>query len=171
MSDSYGDGWNGNVLAIIQNGATVGTFGSNFISGFSSGPIYIAIQSNLLAVVAVSTLGSYTNEIGFIIKSSNQTTIYQWATGYTFTSTTVFTSFCLAGGCAVPANLTLNITMTDSFGDGWNGNILAVKQNGATVGTFGNGFSSGSTFGPTYITVQGNQQAQIVVSTLGSYTS
>jgi hypothetical protein len=30
-----------------------------------------------------------------------------------------------------------NITMTDSKGDGWNGNILAFKQDGYIVATFG----------------------------------
>lgn len=27
--------------------------------------------------------------------------------------------------------------MTDSWGDGWNGNILGIKQNGTIIGTFG----------------------------------
>lgn len=60
--------------------------------------------------------------------------------------------------------------MTDSYGDGWNGNILAIKQNNTVKGTFGSAFTSGSTTPNVYIVVQGNIKAQIVVSTLGSWT-
>lgn len=50
-------------------------------------------------------------------------------------------------------NINLTIAMTDSKGDGWNGNVLAVKQNNVVVGLFGLNFTSGSTYGPVYITV------------------
>lgn len=43
--------------------------------------------------------------------------------------------------------------MTDSAGNGWNGNVLAVRQNNVIVGRFGLNFTSGSTYGPIYITV------------------
>ena len=33
--------------------------------------------------------------------------------------------------------ITLTIQMSDSYGDGWNGNVFAFKQNGAIVSTFG----------------------------------
>lgn len=61
--------------------------------------------------------------------------------------------------------------MTDSYGDGWNGNMLAILQNNTIVGIFGNGFTFGSTYGPTYITVQGNMEARIVAYQLGGYTN
>lgn len=44
--------------------------------------------------------------------------------------------------------------MTDSFGDGWNGNLLAIRQNDAVIGGFSLG--SGSSGGPTNILVLGN---------------
>ena len=40
------------------------------------------------------------------------------------------------------------IQLLDSFGDGWNNNILAIKQNGVVVATFGAGFTTGSAYGP-----------------------
>lgn len=38
--------------------------------------------------------------------------------------------------------------MTDSWGDGWNGNSIGFKQNGNITGTFGSDFSNGHNFGP-----------------------
>jgi hypothetical protein len=46
--------------------------------------------------------------------------------------------------------------MSDSFGNGWNGNVFGFRQNGTIVGTFGNGFTSGRTFGPLNVTIPGN---------------
>lgn len=43
--------------------------------------------------------------------------------------------------------------MTDAFGDGWNSNILAIKQGDNVVGTFGNGFISGRTTAPVKLVV------------------
>lgn len=47
--------------------------------------------------------------------------------------------------------------MTDSFGDGWNGNVIAIKQNNIVVGTFGVQFNSGFSYGPIFMVVQGNK--------------
>lgn len=171
MTDSYGDGWNGNVFGIKQNGTVVGTFGTGFNTGYNFPSANIAVQGNIEAQIFVSTLGSWTNEVGFIVKAPNDTVIYQRTSGYSFNSTTIFATFCPAGGCPSWGNLTLNISLTDSFGDGWNGNILAVKQNGIVMGTFGSGFTTGTSSGPVYITVVGNQEAQVVISTLGSWTN
>lgn len=74
------------------------------------------------------------------------------------------------GGCPEPTTLKLTITMTDSYGDGWNGNILAIRQNNTIIGTFGSTFTEGSSTSPVYIVVQGSLRAQIIVSTIGSYT-
>lgn len=47
----------------------------------------------------------------------------------------VFMTFCPGSGC--PVIVLYNFTMRDVYGDGWNGYILGVKQNGTIVGTFG----------------------------------
>lgn len=155
MTDSLGDGWNWNILGIKQNNFTVGTFGSAFTTGASSGPVYITVLGNTDAQVVVFQMGSRkTTEIGFIIRAPNNTIIYQRASGTAFTLSTVFSTFCPIGGCL--NRLNISITMTDAYGDGWNGNVLAIKQSGAVVGTFGSAFTSGSTSGPVYIVVQGN---------------
>ena len=57
----------------------------------------------------------------------------------------------------IPAgSIVLTISMSDSFGNGWNGNVFGFRQNGTIVGTFGNGFTSGRTFGPLNVTIPGN---------------
>ena len=38
----------------------------------------------------------------------------------------------------------VTITMSDSFKDGWNGNIISIKQKNNVVGTFGDKFTKGS---------------------------
>jgi len=66
--------------------------------------------------------------------------------------------------------LNLTITLSDSFGDGWNGNIIGIKQNNTIIGTFGNTFTTGTTNGPFYIVVQANAEVRIIVTTLGTKT-
>lgn len=167
LTDSFGDGWNSNILGIKQNGSIVGIFGNTFTSGSSlADPIYISIQGNLSTQIVVTQLGSKTNEIGFIVKASNGTIIYQRNSGVTFDSTNIFSIFCPAGGCS--NILTLTVTMTDSFGDGWNSNVLAIKQNNSIVGTFGDLFTSGSTSGPVNINVLGDLNTQIAVFQIGT---
>jgi hypothetical protein len=57
-----------------------------------------------------------------------------------------------------PSNTTnaiLTVSMTDSFGDGWNGNVLAFKQNGQVVAKFGDTFITGSSVAPINFTING----------------
>ena len=157
MSDSWGDGWNTNILGIKQNNTIVGTFGDNFDSGSFGGSVYITVQGNLATSVVVTHFGSYTQDIAFTIKVPNGTIIYQRTSGTPFSAGFIFAVFCPIGGCPVLTTLQLTITMSDSYGDGWNGNILGIKQNNTMVGTFGSNFTTGSSSGPVYITVQGNQ--------------
>jgi hypothetical protein len=61
--------------------------------------------------------------------------------------------------------------MTDSYGDGWNGNFFALQQSGGIVGIFGQNFTSGSTNGPIQLTIPANVQTQIVPYQYGSNTN
>lgn len=47
MTDKFGNGWSGNIVAVRQNGVIVGTFGENFTSGFSRLPLKITIPANI----------------------------------------------------------------------------------------------------------------------------
>lgn len=75
---------------------------------------------------------------------------------------------------AAPSNNAIKISIIlNTLGSGWtgSGNVLAIKQNNITVGTFGNKFYLGRLFGPVYIWIVPNIEAQIVVSKLGVKTN
>ena len=148
----------------------MGTFGAAFTTGASSGPLYVAVLGNFQTQIFVSTLGTKTNEVGFVVKASNGTTIYTRSNGSTFASTTTFSTFCPLGGCPSTSSYIITITMTDSVGDGWNGNILSIMQNDTFVQSFGETFTYGMLTEPVYVLVQGNRFAQIYVNQLGSGT-
>lgn len=69
-----------------------------------------------------------------------------------------------------PGNLTLTVTLTDSFGDGWNGNVLVIRQGSINV-PFGGSFTTGKTSGPLSIQVNSNAEVTIEVSVLGTKTN
>jgi hypothetical protein len=56
VSDSYGDGWEGNVLAFRQNG-TFQTF--SLPSGYFTGPLAFSFIPNVNVDVVVNTMGNY----------------------------------------------------------------------------------------------------------------
>lgn len=49
-----------------------------------------------------------------------------------------------------------NITMTDTKGDGWNGNIFAFKQDNIIVASFGSGFTNGSSYPSQTVRIKDN---------------
>lgn len=135
MTDSYGDGWNGNVLTIKQ-GTKDYNFGGSFKSGKTSGPLSITINGNMEASIQVYTLGTKTQEIGFTVKFPNGTVLFTQSPGVAFQSNKLFKVFCSLSACSLPLTTDYYLTMTDSYGDGWNGNVLAFKQ-GNIIKTFG----------------------------------
>jgi len=170
LTDSAGDGWNGNALVFRQGGINV-AFGGNFTTGRSFGPLSVKVNSNAEVTIEVSVLGTKTNEIGFTVKLPNGTVVYTRSPGTTFTSSTVFKVFCPSSACTIAPTVDYYLTMTDSYGDGWNGNILAFKQ-GSTTTRFGSQMAGSSmrTFGPVKFTLKRFSTVSIVVSTLGTYT-
>lgn len=76
MTDSGSDGWNGNSISIKQNNNIIATFGSNFTSGNSSGPLYIIIKGNLTTQIFVNQLDKKSREVGFKITAPNGTVLY-----------------------------------------------------------------------------------------------
>lgn len=131
LSDTYGDGWNSNIIGFMQNDVIVKTFGQNFINGKAPvpNPINITIPSNLQTQIVVAKLASWSNEIGFIVKYLNGTLIHQ-RTPATFSSQTVFANFCPVSPCVVNPTVTFYVTLKDSGNNGWQGIWLAFRQNG-----------------------------------------
>jgi gliding motility-associated-like protein len=247
MTDTFGDGWNGNTMNVIQNGIVIATIGTTFTAG--NGPITVQVPlCNALPVELFwNAGGAFANEVGVSITNSFSQVIYTKAPGTGAQNTSLYTGTvnCLVPSCLPPTNLvatnlsqtsatlgwtttgpetsweivvlpfpsvtppansllwtaaptnpftfngltsgtrydfyvrpicsptntgdpslagTFNtticpptdqclytFTMTDTFGDGWNGNTMSVLQNGIVVGTFGATFTNGN--GPVSVQI------------------
>lgn len=162
MTDSGSNGWNGSIIEFKQNNMIVGLFGSNFTNGSSFGPLNFTLNGKINTEVVAYYIGNFTNEIGFQLKFSNGTVIYTRSPGTTFGALNIFTSFCPLGGCP-PSNATLLVSMTDTSGDGWNGNILGFKQGGAFTSKFGETFTGGYAQGPLIFNILGSVETDLSV--------
>jgi len=170
MTDSKSNGWNGTVLGFSQNGATVATFGSNFTSKGSLGPVYATINGKVETRIVVTTLGTAaaTSEIGFVVKFSNGTVIFTRTAGTVFNATTVFFTFCPLGGCpTAPINNTYYLYATAAC-DGWGGNQLALRQNGTYKSIFT--LTTGRSGGPMLVNLTRGVLAELVVYKVGINT-
>lgn len=114
-------------------------------------------------------MGIKTNEVGFVIKSASGAVLLQRAAGKTFDQYRTFGIFCPGANCT--NILALTITMTDSGSNGWNGNVLALRQSNNVVGTFGEAFTSRATGTALTVNVIGNLPTEIVVAQLGTKTN
>ncbi|HEX9980476.1 MAG TPA: choice-of-anchor L domain-containing protein, partial [Flavobacterium sp.] len=245
MTDTFGDGWNGNTMAVIQDGLTIATIGSTFTVG--EGPVTVSVPlCDGPFELFWNAGGSFANEIGVTVTNSFGQVLYTMEPGTEVQNTSLFigTVDCNEPLCMPPTNLSVSsptmesaqftwspggdetawqviavpagspapannatgwtaapsspfiltglesgtsydfyiravcdaddlsswggplnfntticppadqclftFTMTDTFGDGWNGNTMAVMQNGITVATIGSTFTTGE--GP--VTVQ-----------------
>lgn len=170
MTDLEGDGWNGNILGVMQEDVLLGTFGQDFNSGPAPvSPVYIMVEKSKFATIFVKELGFASSEVGFIVKSPSGTVLFQRAAGTSLISSAILTTLCLTSPCLAPKTLNLTILMT-SVSNGWSGNTLTINQNNLVVGSFGFDFISGTTAPPIYIVVQGNALAKVVVSSLTTST-
>lgn len=97
----------------------------------------IRVKENIPATLALLAIGSYTDEVGFSIYNEKGDMVFTRCSGSSFSSSTIFHTWCPGSQCEPIEMYDVMITMTDSWGDGWNGNILGFKQNGMIVGTFG----------------------------------
>ena len=61
MFDSYGDGWHVLTLGIKQDNRWVSTFGGDYSSGSSYGPVTLNVIPNVPAFLAVVAIASYTS--------------------------------------------------------------------------------------------------------------
>ncbi|PHK13906.1 hypothetical protein VF12_41160, partial [Nostoc linckia z15] len=245
MTDSFGDGWNGNTMSIRQNGATVATIGSTFTTG--TGPISVTVPlcNGVPFELFWNSGGSFAGEVGISVQNNFAQTLYTKAPGTGSQNSLLYTGDvnCSQPACLPPSALTAtNITtttaslgwggpatgtweyivlpagspaptattpgvatttnpvtvsgltagtnyefyvrvvctattssawagpksfhtqvcdtanqcnyafiLTDSFGDGWNGNTMTISQNGVAVATIGSTFTTGT--GPVTIQV------------------
>ena len=71
MFDSYGDGWNGGYLTVLENGVSIGTF---YASGSSSTQTFTVASGSALSITY--TAGSWENENSFNLVGPSGSTLY-----------------------------------------------------------------------------------------------
>lgn len=100
MTDSWGDGWNGNSVNVTQGGVNVGSFGSTFSTG-SSATDSISL-CDLSTASFTLNLGSWSQEIGFNIVSAGGDTVLTHTSGSVLTANYNFGSFvAICGSCGI----------------------------------------------------------------------
>ena len=121
MTDSFGDGWNGNTMDIRQGGVTVATIGNSFTTG--NGPIDVSV--NLCAgafELFWNPGGSWANEVGVEIIDPFNTSLFSMpANSATLQNTVLFTGLALCGpiNCLPPTQFAVTGTSDTSATFTW----------------------------------------------------
>jgi hypothetical protein len=171
MTDSYGDGWNGNTLTFSQSGTVVA---SSIGSGFTTGSSFtdtIGLCDWDSASVTLS-LGAWSEEMGFDVVGSSGDTLLSHspaasglANGYSFGS---FVPQCTP--CAPTNRCQYIVHMTDSYGDGWQGNTLSFSQSGTVMASnIGAGFLL--SYAVDTVSLCDLDSATVTLGTLGWWSS
>ena len=109
LTDSYGDGWNGNAIKVVdqETGKVLGSF--TISNGASASYTLAVCPGRTLSFQWV--LGSYASECSFVIKDVNEeeiasgTATSSWATGYEIATYLVD---CTEATCKMPTDLTVS---------------------------------------------------------------
>jgi gliding motility-associated-like protein len=121
MTDSFGDGWNGNTMTILQSGIPVATIGADFTDG--TGPIQqvITLCNNIGFEVFWNEGGNFATEVGLTIQNASATEVFSHAPGNNEQGTTLFsgTVNCVPATCPKPVQLYVQNVDTDSAELGW----------------------------------------------------
>lgn len=137
MTDSYGDGWNGNYL-YFDSVANVGTTELKVtLESGSSGTATLCLPPGTYSPFACG--GSWVGEVGWTVEG------YGVSGGASTTCGTDSGSFTVLNPgqtaqptvsptlAPTPAACNVQVTMQDSYGDGWNGNYLYFDDAVATT--------------------------------------
>ncbi|HEX9980440.1 MAG TPA: fibronectin type III domain-containing protein, partial [Flavobacterium sp.] len=109
MTDTFGDGWNGNTMSIIQNGVTVATIGSTFTTGVGPVIVQVPLCHGVAFSLVWNTGGAFANEVGVSITSFLGENIFTYTPGTGTQGTTLYsgTGECIAPTCVKPTNVTV----------------------------------------------------------------
>ena len=120
LTDSYGDGWNGGTLTVIQNGTTITTLG---LSNGSSATETVNLCENMQTEL-IWNAGSFAGEAGFSLVTPYGEEIYA-ISGMSNYTTFTFLSNCTMPEC--PSPVKNSVTASDI--DGHNATISFVDNN------------------------------------------
>ncbi|MBG00632.1 MAG: hypothetical protein CMI36_16705 [Owenweeksia sp.] len=125
-------------------------------TGFTQGTgTSVASANDTTALTGLTAATTY----DFYVQADCGGAISNWVGPFTFTT----------AACALSAQCVYTVDMFDSFGDGWNGNVFGIVQNGVIVEQFGIGFTNGTTFGPASPMLCDSLPTYVVVTVDGSF--
>ncbi|MCF1420609.1 choice-of-anchor L domain-containing protein [Mangrovimonas futianensis] len=110
MTDSFGDGWNGNTMTISQNGVDVETI---TLSSGSSGEAQVTLCDGQPFELFWNTGGSWAGEVGVVIQAFGEDLFTMPSGSGSLQGTTIYsgTVNCTPPSCAIPTDLNAdNIT-------------------------------------------------------------
>ena len=119
LEDSYGDGWNGASISVMQLGNVVATLSLD--DGTSSTENVVLCDNTPFSLVWNS--GSYDNEISFTVSNSFGVTVYTCTDGSSLTGgATIFSATvkCTPVTCPAPTGLTASNATGTSVDLSWN---------------------------------------------------
>lgn len=129
LTDSFGDGWNGNTMSVFQNGELVQVLGQNFNSGSQDVEV-LALCSDASIELFWNAGGSFASEVGVIITNPFDEEIYENLPGQGSqnTSLVTFTSDCDSPeACIPPINFEVVEVLEDSVELTWDNIASAIS--------------------------------------------
>lgn len=131
LTDSYGDGWNGNYLFFdsVDNMATT-TLKVTLAAGHS-GTAMLCLPPGQYFPFACG--GSWVNEVSWSIDAYGSSGGASASCGPTAESFTVLGAGMTFFPTPAPTAANIHVTMTDTYGDGWNGNWLYFDDDYAST--------------------------------------
>ena len=130
-ADSYGDGWNGNAIQVMQAGNVIATF---TLESGSSASAQIPVCSGY-PVSFAWVLGNYPSETSFEIKDGAGMVVYS-ESGSNLTGGEVFYTMNDACPSCIPAAITVDTATTTSVTISWTGTAASYDvYNGTTLVT------------------------------------
>ena len=129
MTDSWGDGWNGNTMSIRQFGQTVATIGGTFTTGNGPVNVTVALCSNEPFELFWNTGGAFANEVGVAIIDPLGVQIYTkpFNTGTQGSLLYSGPALCTPPTCPAPTNITVSGLTIDSGTITWTDNAGATQ--------------------------------------------
>ncbi len=116
LTDSYGDGWNGNTINVLSNGVQVAAV--TFTSGYSA-TVNVPLCDNSSLSLSWSS-GSFASETSFTVEDPFGNVIYTCTDGSSLSGTFLTeTVFCTPPSCPTPTNFASTGTTSTSATLAW----------------------------------------------------
>lgn len=134
LTDSYGDGWNGGLMALVVNGQTT-TIGSGFTTGTSQ-TVSICLPTAATYSLIFTSVGSYPTEMGVVLNMGGSPIISIVGANSGGPLSTATTGSVLSTGLSCLCNAANGGTITTtSYSICGNSSTLNLTPTGASGGT------------------------------------